>query len=108
MRADLTVTFAALKPGLLLGAGPAHTGAIRIADIGLDVSRARVELVDDAGAAALWPRRATSAHKWNTSVMVVAGRSEERRVGKECVSKCRSRWAQYPENTKEIKEIHNK
>ena len=73
MRADLTVTFAALKPGLLLGAGPAHTGAIRIADIGLDVSRARVELVDDAGAAALWPRRATSAHKWNTSVLVVAG-----------------------------------
>src|SRR3546814_13640565 len=24
------------------------------------------------------------------------GRSEERRVGKECVSKCRSRWAPYP------------
>src|SRR3546814_11071342 len=23
------------------------------------------------------------------------GRSEERRVGKECVSKCRSRWSQY-------------
>src|SRR3546814_2656897 len=25
----------------------------------------------------------------------VAGRSEERRVGKECVSTCRSRWSQY-------------
>src|SRR3546814_11234745 len=25
-------------------------------------------------------------------------RSEERRVGKECVSKCRSRWAQYHSN----------
>src|SRR3546814_18076864 len=24
-----------------------------------------------------------------------AGRSEERRVGKECVSTCRSRWSQY-------------
>src|SRR3546814_3078239 len=24
------------------------------------------------------------------------GRSEERRVGKECVSTCRSRWSQYP------------
>src|SRR3546814_8390420 len=24
-----------------------------------------------------------------------AGRSEERRVGKECVSKCRSRWSPY-------------
>src|SRR3546814_19694133 len=26
---------------------------------------------------------------------VAPGRSEERRVGKECVSTCRSRWAQY-------------
>src|SRR3546814_14218222 len=25
-----------------------------------------------------------------------AGRPEERRVGKECVSTCRSRWSQYP------------
>src|SRR3546814_18255058 len=28
------------------------------------------------------------------------GRSEERRVGKECVSKCRSRWATYHSNKK--------
>src|SRR3546814_16864723 len=27
-------------------------------------------------------------------------RSEERRVGKECVSTCRSRWSQYPEKKK--------
>src|SRR3546814_7725002 len=27
---------------------------------------------------------------------VTAGRSEERRVGKECVSTCRSRWSPYP------------
>src|SRR3546814_5200076 len=27
---------------------------------------------------------------------VTWGRSEERRVGKECVSKCRSRWSPYP------------
>src|SRR3546814_19151254 len=27
-------------------------------------------------------------------------RSEERRVGKECVSTCRSRWSQYHEKTK--------
>src|SRR3546814_12306571 len=29
-------------------------------------------------------------------------RSEERRVGKECVSKCRSRWSPYPEKKKYI------
>src|SRR3546814_19311864 len=27
-------------------------------------------------------------------------RSEERRVGKECVSTCRSRWSQYPKKQK--------
>src|SRR3546814_15049883 len=29
-----------------------------------------------------------------------AGRSEERRVGKECVSQCRSRWSPYHQNKK--------
>src|SRR3546814_12954291 len=28
--------------------------------------------------------------------MIEHDRSEERRVGKECVSKCRSRWSPYP------------
>src|SRR3546814_15030516 len=31
-------------------------------------------------------------HSWET---MTAGRSEERRVGKECVSTCRSRWSPY-------------
>src|SRR3546814_12560818 len=30
----------------------------------------------------------------------LAGRSEERRVGKECVSTCRSRWSPYPSKKK--------
>src|SRR3546814_20981869 len=29
--------------------------------------------------------------------------SEERRVGKECVSTCRSRWSTYPEKRKRVK-----
>src|SRR3546814_17767860 len=32
-------------------------------------------------------------------------RSEERRVGKECVSTCRSRWSPDPENNKQCGEI---
>src|SRR3546814_14957419 len=32
-----------------------------------------------------------------------AGRSEERRVGKECVRTCRSRWARYPKKKKTTK-----
>src|SRR3546814_12634212 len=30
-----------------------------------------------------------------TDVVFASGRSEERRVGKECVSTCRSRWSPY-------------
>src|SRR3546814_15394712 len=34
-------------------------------------------------------------------------RSEERRVGKECVSTCRSRWSPYHEQKKEQKQNRN-
>src|SRR5205823_3857377 len=43
--ADVTVTFAALKPGLLLGDGADRCGQVEVVDIGLDVSGARIELV---------------------------------------------------------------
>src|SRR3546814_10711275 len=33
--------------------------------------------------------------QWFTSAQVGEWRSEERRVGKECVSPCRSRWSPY-------------
>src|SRR3546814_15272589 len=35
-------------------------------------------------------------------ILLVICRSEERRVGKECVSTCRSRWAPYHKKKKEI------
>src|SRR3546814_12922093 len=38
----------------------------------------------------LWPSVGTVL-----AMIISLGRSEERRVGKECVSTCRSRWAQY-------------
>jgi len=76
VRAKVTVTFAALKPGLLLGSGPELAGAIEVADIGLgagvdDVASAW--LVADDDVAALLPRRSRNAHKWQTGVAVVAG-----------------------------------
>src|SRR3546814_12814624 len=39
-------------------------------------------------------------------VGAVVGRSEERRVGKECVSTCRSRWSPYNEKKKMTKQQH--
>src|SRR3546814_3207249 len=31
----------------------------------------------------------------SVAIMIISARSEERRVGKECVSTCRSRWSPY-------------
>src|SRR3546814_17467237 len=35
-----------------------------------------------------------------SSIVTIIGRSEERRVGKECVSTCSSRWSPYHEKNK--------
>ena len=75
VRAHETVTFAALKPGLLFGEGPLRAGRVAVADIGLDVSGARISLVEDADVAAALPRRSRDAHKWQNAVYVVAGSS---------------------------------
>ena len=71
-----TVTFASLKPGLLLGSGPGLAGDIEVADIGLGELvgvAARCWLVEDGDVRALVPARAREAHKWQTAVRVVAG-----------------------------------
>jgi NAD(P)H-hydrate epimerase len=68
-----TVTFAALKPGLLFGSGPDACGEVTVADIGLPV--------DDADAGALFtdsdvealPAGTGATHKWNAAALMVAG-----------------------------------
>jgi len=72
MHADVTVTFAALKPGLLQGDGPRFCGRVEVADIGLGAFATRIALVEDDDAA-LVPRRAADGHKWKSAVAVVAG-----------------------------------
>ena len=73
MAAAETVTFAALKPGLLLGDGKHVAGRITVADIGLDASSARAHAVDGADVRAWWRPRPAGAHKWSQAVRVVAG-----------------------------------
>jgi ADP-dependent NAD(P)H-hydrate dehydratase / NAD(P)H-hydrate epimerase len=68
-----TVTFAALKPGLLFHPGRALAGEVVLADIGLDVSRARAGLVERGDVAAWVPPRPPDAHKWRSAVVVAAG-----------------------------------
>lgn len=71
--ATATVTFGAMKPGLLFDPGRRFTGAISVADIGLDCSNTTTWHLDEADMAALWPRRAPQSHKWQQAVYVVGG-----------------------------------
>jgi len=73
VRADRTVTFAALKPGLLLSAGRERSGRVTVADIGLPVPGARMHLVEQADVVAWVPERPLETHKWRSAVYVVAG-----------------------------------
>ncbi|MCU1493548.1 MAG: hypothetical protein JWO62_1312 [Acidimicrobiaceae bacterium] len=73
VHADRTVTFGALKPGLLLRDGPEHCGLVEVAPIGLPVEAASAYLVDDTDVGALLPARRRDGHKWDAAVYVVAG-----------------------------------
>ncbi len=74
--ATRTLTFAALKPGLLFPPGNELAGELELADIGLGDAAARhahAHLVQPADVAAWVPSRTTTAHKWRAAVRVVAG-----------------------------------
>ncbi len=79
MPADATVTFGALKPGLVMQPGRGLAGEIHVVDIGLDIARAaevdpRLLAVVDADDVVEWiPLRASTAHKWNSGVRAIAG-----------------------------------
>jgi ADP-dependent NAD(P)H-hydrate dehydratase / NAD(P)H-hydrate epimerase len=73
VRAARTVTFAALKPGLLFEPGRSAAGAVEVADIGLDCSRATAHVVEPGDVADWLPPRPADAHKWRSAVWVVGG-----------------------------------
>lgn len=73
LAASHTVTFAALKPGLLMPPGSVVAGELELADIGLDVRWARANLLQAADVADWWPERDEYAHKWRSAVRVIAG-----------------------------------
>jgi NAD(P)H-hydrate epimerase len=71
--ADRTVTFAALKPGLVFPPGSVLTGELEVADIGLAVDRAQAFLVQRDDVASWWRPRPVTANKWSRAVRVVGG-----------------------------------
>ncbi len=73
LRADRTVTFQALKPGLLFERGAWLAGEVVTVDIGLDTDHIACHLVEESDVADWWPRRDVDAHKWHGAVKVIAG-----------------------------------
>jgi len=73
MAAERTVTFAALKRGLLLADGPALAGRLVLADIGVAPGDCDTGLVDDVDVDHRVPPRPALTHKWASAVAVVAG-----------------------------------
>ena len=71
IRAHVTVTFGAVKPGLLFGSGPELAGEILVAPIDLDVE-AECWRVGDADVVHL-PKLSANRHKWSVAVGVIAG-----------------------------------
>ncbi len=73
LRADVTVTFVAMKPGLLQGDGVMLAGRVEVADIGIDPGAGSSQLMEDADVRMMLPARSRDAHKWRSAVAVVAG-----------------------------------
>jgi hydroxyethylthiazole kinase-like uncharacterized protein yjeF len=77
VRAALTITFGTLKPGLLVGAGRTHAGALHLVDIGLGrhLPAPAAEVLEDADVAALLPVAGPGSDKYTRGVVGVAAGS---------------------------------
>jgi hydroxyethylthiazole kinase-like uncharacterized protein yjeF len=76
VRADVTVTFGGLKPGLLVGAGAELAGQVRMAGIGLDevLGQSSVNVLEAADVARAVPRPDADSDKYTRGVVgVLAG-----------------------------------
>lgn len=77
VRADLTVTFGVLKPGLLVGQGRGLAGAVRLVDIGLGpwLGPPPVEVLTGTDVARLLPVAPATADKYSRGVVGAAAGS---------------------------------
>jgi len=72
-RAERTVTFAALKPGLVLSPGIEHSGAATVVDIGLAAGAGLMGLVEESDVSEWLPVRTRETHKWMSALWIAAG-----------------------------------
>lgn len=75
--AEVTVTFGAYKPGLLIDPGASRAGAVHLVDIGLRLPSPEVEALQHADVAGLLPEPAASSDKYRRGVVgIVAGSAQ--------------------------------
>jgi ADP-dependent NAD(P)H-hydrate dehydratase / NAD(P)H-hydrate epimerase len=77
VRADVTVTFGAAKPGVVLFPGALHAGVVEVEPIGFpeDLIRSDLHLVDAEDVARILPPREPDTHKRSAGFAVVVGGS---------------------------------
>ena len=77
VRADLTVTFGAPKPGLILLPGATHAGVVEVEQIGFptDLIRSNLMLLEGEDVVAMVPPREPDTHKRSAGYVVVVGGS---------------------------------
>jgi len=74
VRAEVTVTFGALKAGLVVAPGAEHCGLVDVVDIGLALPPSSVRVLDADDVAELMPRPTEESDKYRRGVVgVVAG-----------------------------------
>ncbi|MEU5684830.1 bifunctional ADP-dependent NAD(P)H-hydrate dehydratase/NAD(P)H-hydrate epimerase [Streptomyces venezuelae] len=79
VRADVTVTFGAYKPGLLIDPGREHAGVVRLVDIGLtpaELERAAAEALQFADVERLLPVPGGESDKYRRGVVGIVAGSE--------------------------------
>ena len=76
IRADATVTFGALKPGLVSGAGAQQAGEVRLVDIGLakTLPETTIHVLEEGDVAGLLPQPTAADDKYTRGVAgIIAG-----------------------------------
>ncbi|HUZ53090.1 MAG TPA: NAD(P)H-hydrate dehydratase [Streptosporangiaceae bacterium] len=80
IRADVTVTFGTIKPGLLIDPGASHAGTVELVDIGLRphlTAPPAVTALQSADVAALLPEPGAESDKYRRGVLGVLAGSEK-------------------------------
>jgi hydroxyethylthiazole kinase-like uncharacterized protein yjeF len=85
VHADVTVTFGALKAGLVAGAGADLAGQVRLVDIGLDLPAADTHVLEESDVRAALPVPGAADDKYTRGVVgIVAGSPQYNGAGVLC------------------------